>query len=679
MDYSALAKQYGGTSAPAGDAPDYAALAKQYGGTSATPAQAAPQVEQPTAMQQVVAGVRASPVTKFVMGGVQGAADIGATLQHYLNPAEWGNGQADAERRKAVADFFKENSDPNSAAFAGGRLATNVTGTAGAGPVLGNAARIAGVAAPVVRSLTSAGFTTGRAALPEAATALQRLTAGASDLGLRAIGGGVTGGVSAGLIDPNSAGEGAAIGAALPGVMKLAGKAGSGVAQLFESKQSGAARRIAENLLPEGASPTALAELTARLRAPGGELVQGSRPTVSQLLMNPGASALEDIVHDATVNNALRTARQSQGTARTTALEGVAPVQPTGAQQARQDFGEAVTSRVIPEERAVGQRVSALYAGVDPAKRETINLPVQNMQAAVDKYMGRGTFSANGDAQTALGTAKSLSAPVEGAPASMIVDEAGVPLRAAEPATPRAATWEEVGHLRASINKALRDATTAGDKQAVGALTAQKQAIDTAINRDLSPESRAVWLEANASHAAKMDRFHTGPQAAIFQTRNGSPLVRGDEVAGKFWHGGAGTADDVNDFRRLVDENPAMLGQFRSMIATEGADTAGAAGLNTKFVNWVNQRLPGLRNAFDPAELATLQNIAADIERSNAAAAASGVRGSKSMQNAKGALDLGLIDNPLTKMVTNRVPLVGAGLNALSQPLRNNMLRHWLI
>ena len=38
----------------------------------------------PSKMDQFVAGVKASPVTQALYGGVRGAAGIGATLQHYL-------------------------------------------------------------------------------------------------------------------------------------------------------------------------------------------------------------------------------------------------------------------------------------------------------------------------------------------------------------------------------------------------------------------------------------------------------------------------------------------------------------------------------------------------------------------------------------------------------------------
>ena len=42
-----------------------------------------------------------------LLGGLRGAAGIGATLQHALNPVEGGNAQADKDRRASIDDFFQ--------------------------------------------------------------------------------------------------------------------------------------------------------------------------------------------------------------------------------------------------------------------------------------------------------------------------------------------------------------------------------------------------------------------------------------------------------------------------------------------------------------------------------------------------------------------------------------------
>jgi hypothetical protein len=92
----------------------------------------------------------------------------------------------------------------------GGRLAGNIVATAPVGAVVAAPLKMAGVAAPIVESIKSAGFRTGLAPATGAAKAI--------DLGVRGTGGAVTGGASAGLVNPEDTGMGAAVGAAIPTV-----------------------------------------------------------------------------------------------------------------------------------------------------------------------------------------------------------------------------------------------------------------------------------------------------------------------------------------------------------------------------------------------------------------------------------------------------------------------------
>jgi hypothetical protein len=92
----------------------------------------------------------------------------------------------------------------------GGRLVGNIAATAPVGAIVAAPLKAAGVAAPVVESIASSGFRTGIAPTTGAARAI--------DLGIRGAGGAVTGGASAGLINPEDAEMGALIGAAIPTV-----------------------------------------------------------------------------------------------------------------------------------------------------------------------------------------------------------------------------------------------------------------------------------------------------------------------------------------------------------------------------------------------------------------------------------------------------------------------------
>jgi hypothetical protein len=95
-------------------------------------------------------------------------------------------------------------------------LATNpVVKTLGAAATLANVPRLGA-------AITSGGMTTGKAVAPG-------LLSRVADTGIRMAGGATAGGVSAGLVDPESAGTGAVIGGALPLIAPAAKAVGSGI------------------------------------------------------------------------------------------------------------------------------------------------------------------------------------------------------------------------------------------------------------------------------------------------------------------------------------------------------------------------------------------------------------------------------------------------------------------
>lgn len=115
-------------------------------------------------------------------------------------------------------DFAQNYGDSTAASV--GRVGGNVLATLPVGGVIGQGvklgARAAGVgqtAQPLVNAISSAGFKSG------AATPVGNALA-------RTAGGAITGGASAGLVNPDDVGMGAAIGGALPGVLGGAAKAG---------------------------------------------------------------------------------------------------------------------------------------------------------------------------------------------------------------------------------------------------------------------------------------------------------------------------------------------------------------------------------------------------------------------------------------------------------------------
>lgn len=283
----------------------------------------------------------------------------------------------------------------------GGAIAAPVKLAARAAPFL------APVLGPIASAIESAGFTTGRAAAPAAAPVLTKIGSAVANQGTRAAGGAITGGASTALVEPENVGIGTAIGAALPGTLSAVGKvgrfAGDKLGDLF-SKGTKSAQDLATAL---GLDPNALGDIVARLRgAP--TLVPNAAPTVAQALQTPEAGIVQRVVHDVPGGMPLRQRLAQQAEARTAALEGVAPTQATGPAMARENLGQSVARAVIPARAAEKARVSALYDAVDPAGEVKLQLPIDDLTAARDKFLGPGTFGQGSGAENALRAANEV-------------------------------------------------------------------------------------------------------------------------------------------------------------------------------------------------------------------------------------------------------------------------------
>jgi hypothetical protein len=191
----------------------------------------------------------------LLMGGLRGAAGIGATIMQPFQAALDPAGTNQAMRAGIDGGIAATGADPSSLAFQTGKLGTEVAGTAGVGGAL--AAPLRGVAPRLANAVASGGFSTGVPAAPA-------LAGRAADMGTRMVGGGVTGAASAGLVDPSSAGAGGAIGAALPPALKGAGLAGQAVGKVFRGPEQApeiaaainAARQSGYVIPPTQANPT---------------------------------------------------------------------------------------------------------------------------------------------------------------------------------------------------------------------------------------------------------------------------------------------------------------------------------------------------------------------------------------------------------------------------------------
>jgi len=217
VDYEALAKQFGGSAAPAPNANiNYEALAKQFGGGVAE------QVSPRRQMVEAELRSAAAPFAGFskgvgnVMFGGQrlvgkgletvGATDTGRALIE------------DAARRQAEQEaFIAPYKAVAPTATGAGEFGGEVFSTLPVGGVIAKGVSKIPGAGTVAEAIRTGGFRTGA---PAATTFGGR----AADVATRAGGGAVVGGTSAALINPEETGTGTVIGAVAPFVLPTAGK-----------------------------------------------------------------------------------------------------------------------------------------------------------------------------------------------------------------------------------------------------------------------------------------------------------------------------------------------------------------------------------------------------------------------------------------------------------------------
>ena len=211
VDYEALAKQFGGSAAPAPDTKvDYEALAKQFGGGVA---------EQVSPRRQMVEAELRSVAAPFA-GLSKGAGNIMFGGQRLvgkglsaLGATETGQAlQEDAARRQAEQEAFITPYRQAAPTMTGaGELAGEIVGTLPVGGVIARGVGAIPGAAPLAQSIRTGGFSTGMAP-------------GAASRATQAAGGAILGGTTAALINPEEAVTGAAIGAAAPFALPVVGK-----------------------------------------------------------------------------------------------------------------------------------------------------------------------------------------------------------------------------------------------------------------------------------------------------------------------------------------------------------------------------------------------------------------------------------------------------------------------
>jgi hypothetical protein len=327
-------------------------------------------------------------------GGLRGAGSIGATL---LTPIDllMGNTKTigNPERRRAMDDALGTmGAETDSFGYGVGKLTGEVLGTMGIGGaaanVIGRAPGVATRAGPFLDALRTGGFSVGNAT-------------GKAAMGARVAGGSAGGALAAGAVNPDDAGIGAVVGGAFPLVAQGAGVAGRAIGRGYRSAMMPKDARVAEKLsVMLQRSPD---DLMRAMQAPAPGNIPGYRATVPQILQMPETSQLQRSLKTAGTN-AIGTAERAQQDQFRAALERVAPAD-LSLQDAAARAGGALQDFAKPARATATENVRRSFDSVDPFNETALFLPIEDMQKAVSKFLGAGTFGTGGSARDAVATA----------------------------------------------------------------------------------------------------------------------------------------------------------------------------------------------------------------------------------------------------------------------------------
>lgn len=292
------------------------------------------------------------------MGILRGAKDVVDTgAQALASGFDRLAGTKEGDRVSAMnaagkADFESEYGDSGAAKLGrvGGQIATTLPIGGGIGAGISRVAA-AGVAPKVLTPLAES-----------VATAGMRATG--AGLGTRVAGGAITGGASAAAVDPDSAGAGAAIGAALPPALVAAKKVGQSAGALVAPFVKSGQERIAGDALRSFATNADDAVKNLR-NVP--DLVAGSAPTTAAAAGDVGLAGLQRTLANrgGAFNGELTERAAAQNAARTAAIENIAgnPGKIAVAEEARDAATGAMRESVL--ERASKIDASPILANLE--------------------------------------------------------------------------------------------------------------------------------------------------------------------------------------------------------------------------------------------------------------------------------------------------------------------------
>lgn len=250
---------------------------------------------------------------------------------------------------------------------------------------------------------------------------------------------------------------------------------------------------------------------------------------------------------------------------------------------------------------------------------------------------------------------------------------------------PRVSNFNEVQSFRSSLSEAADQALNKGDRKEYGALVAMLKSVDKRVDdiaagkatgeEFFAPDMVKAWRQANEAHAKYMGRYETGPQARLWRSGgDGQPAMQGAEVAGAFYGPSRAQVENVQAFRRLVDDAEAPVNALRNYAITDAARSVGRLGdvTNSKFNNWLAARTGANRELFSQVDNAVLNQLGENLRRSDMGAYLGMAPGSNTAQNINAALDLGILDSQALQVGASKLPFVGSFMNGALASMRAN-------
>lgn len=167
-------------------------------------------------------------------------------------------------------------------------------------------------------------------------------------------------------------------------------------------------------------------------------------------------------------------------------------------------------------------------------------------------------------------------------------------------------------------------------------------------------------------------KLDTGAQSRLSaKGQDGLPVYQGQKAADLFYNGGAKSAENMSDFKRLIQgssDADALAAALKSYATTKAAGTATKDGLSANaFSKWMDKHGGANERLFSPSDMNVLNAIRGDLKAAQSASDL-GIRGGQSatISNNNAIAELlgnGLLDSPMARRAAGFVPKVGSVVN----------------